>query len=104
MDEIEKDKNTPLSPVTARLIALRRPAGAAEAIIGFLPFTDDPLLLNEIQAALDAVVVTDGKTDPAAVRALDDHFAVRRGAAAEALCVAARSEPARNTLRLCAGC
>src|SRR5438067_10621024 len=27
--------------VTARLVALRRPAGSAEAILGFLPFTED---------------------------------------------------------------
>ncbi len=98
--EIEQDKNTPLSPVTARLVALRRPAGAAEAILGFLPFTEDQALLAEAQVALNAVAYSEGKVDPAVLRALEDQYAVRRGAAAEALCQVATPENQAAARRL----
>jgi HEAT repeat protein len=100
MNEIEKDKNTPLSPVTARLIALRRPAGAAGAILGFLPFTEDHLLLDEAQAALNAVAHVDGKAEPAVLRALEDRYPMRRAAAAEALCQVATPEHQAAVRRL----
>ena len=43
--------------------------------------------MADVQTALDAVAYTDGKAAPALVKALGDKAAVRRGAAAEALCV-----------------
>ena len=87
LQEIEKDKAAPLSPVAARVVALRKPPGAAEALLAYLPFCDDEALLGEVQAALNAVAYTDGKPAPSLVKALEDKAAVRRGAAAEALCV-----------------
>jgi HEAT repeat protein len=82
---IEGDEATPLSPVTVRLIALRQPAGAAEALLAFLPFAEDDTLAAEVQAALNAVTWAAGKADPAVLGALEDKSAVRRAAAAEAL-------------------
>ena len=90
--EIENDKSVPLSPVTARLIALRKPAGAAEAILGFVPFTEDQALVAEVQAALNAVAHVEGKAEPAVLKALEDRYPARRGAAAEALCQIASAE------------
>jgi HEAT repeat protein len=86
LDEILQDKNTPLSPMAARVIALRKPTGSAEAIIGFVPFTDDESLLAEVQTALNAVTWKEGKPDPAVLKSLDDKVPQRRAAAAEALC------------------
>ncbi len=83
---IEGDAATPLSPVTVRLIALRKPAGAAEALLAFLPFADDESLAAEVQAALNALTWSAGKPDPAVLRALGDKAPARRAAAAEALC------------------
>jgi HEAT repeat protein len=83
---IEMDTATPLSPVTPRLVALRKPAGAAEALLAFLPFAEDPGLVEEVQSALNAVTYRGAKADPAVVKALQDKVAVRRAAAAEALC------------------
>ncbi len=87
LQEIEKDKAAPLSPVAARVVALRKPPGAAEVLLAYLPFCDDEALLAEVQAALNAVAYDQGKPAPALVKALEDKAAVRRGAAAEALCV-----------------
>jgi hypothetical protein len=80
------DKVAPLSPVTARLIALRKPKGAAEAILAYLPFADEESLVEELQAALNAVAFKGGKADPAVVKALADRQPVRRAAAGQALC------------------
>jgi HEAT repeat protein len=83
---IEGDAATPLSPVTVRLIALRKPAGAAEALLAFLPFAEEEALAAEVQAALNAVTWAAGRPDPAVLRALEDKAPARRAAAAEALC------------------
>jgi HEAT repeat protein len=85
LDEILQDTKTPLPPMAARVVALRKPAGSAEAILGFVPFTDDEALLIEVQQALNAVTWQAGKPDPAVVKALDDKLPQRRAAAAEAL-------------------
>jgi HEAT repeat protein len=83
---LEHDRSVPLSPVTVRLIALRRPPGTAEALLAYLPAAEDEALTAELQQALDAVATAGGKADPALVRALADPAGARRGAAAGALC------------------
>ena len=72
---------------TARLAALRRPDGAAEAMLGFLPYADDDDgMVAEVKSALTALALDpNGKPEPALVKALGDPVAVRRAAAAEAL-------------------
>jgi HEAT repeat protein len=86
LDAIEMDKTTPLSPVTARLIALRKPTGAAEALLAYMPFADDDSLLDELQSALNMVAYPKGKAHPALIKALADKQPLRRAAAAQALC------------------
>ncbi|MSR54549.1 MAG: hypothetical protein EXS09_14860 [Gemmataceae bacterium] len=70
-----------------RLVALRRPAGAASAMLGYLPFADDDdRMIAEVNTALTALVLdSNGKPDPAMVSALTDALPARRSAAAEAL-------------------
>src|SRR5262245_53237761 len=83
--EIEKAQTGPLSPVTARLVAYRKPEGAVTMLLKFLPFADDEAVLAEVQGALNAVAYPDGKPEPALVEALADKLPLRRAAAAEAL-------------------
>jgi HEAT repeat protein len=90
---IEKDKAVPLSPVIPRLVALRKPAGAAEVMLAYLPEAEDELTVNELAAALAAVAVQDGQPNPALVKALDDRQPLRRGVAAEALWQSGLAEP-----------
>jgi HEAT repeat protein len=82
----------PLSPVIPRLVALRKPPGAAEALLGFVPFAEESLVGEETLAALAAVAVRDGKAEPVLVRALEDKLPLRRAAAAEALWRAGAAE------------
>ena len=84
---MERDKNMPLSPITPRLIALRKPAGAAETLLAFVPYADEESALPEVQLALNTVAFKNGKPDPAVIRCLSDAHGPRRAAAAEALCL-----------------
>lgn len=72
---------------SARLTALRRPDGAAEAMLGFLPYADDDDgMVAEVKAALTTLALDpNGKPDSALVKALGDGVSIRRATAAEAL-------------------
>jgi hypothetical protein len=100
LQEMEKEPGVPLSPLVPVLLALRKPAGAAEALLAFLPCAEDALLAGEVQAALNAVVAASPTLDPVVVRGLEDGAAVRRGAVAEALCLAGRGEQLPAVRRL----
>ena len=64
----------------------RKPAaGAAAALLDFVPFVDDEYVLDEFGPALARVAVTDTRPDAALVAALKDANPVRRAVAAEAL-------------------
>ncbi len=89
-----------LLTAAARALAARKPAGAAAALLGYLPFADSTELVQEIQAALAAVAAPGGKPDPAVVRGLGDSAGVRRAAAGMALCRAAPGEQAPAVRKL----
>ncbi|MFO0877306.1 MAG: HEAT repeat domain-containing protein [Gemmataceae bacterium] len=82
---IEMEKIAPLSPVTARLIALRKPRGAVETLLAYMPFADEDSIADELQTALNAAAFPGGKAHPAIVKALEDRSPARRAAAAQAL-------------------
>jgi HEAT repeat protein len=86
LDQIGKSPGKPMLATDARLLALRKPAGAAGVLLAYLPFAEDVSLADEIRTALAAVTVRDGKAESAIVKGLDDPLTVRRTAAAEALC------------------
>jgi HEAT repeat protein len=75
----------------ARLLASRKPAGASEVLIGYLPYAEDETTFQEVEAALVAVALVNGKPDSAIVHALKDRLALRRGTAAAVLCQAGGS-------------
>jgi HEAT repeat protein len=85
LQAIAKVDRPPLPTVAARLAALRKPAGAVETLLAFLPWTEDDQLAGEVEQALTVLAVQDGKVDPALLRALEDDFPVRRAIAAQVL-------------------
>jgi HEAT repeat protein len=95
LELIEGPQAAGLPVEAARLLAARRPAGAAEALLGYLPFADNDTVFEEVEAALLAVALHDGKLDPAVPAALKDPRAVRRGVAAQVLCRAGGGAHAR---------
>ncbi|MBX9580416.1 MAG: PQQ-like beta-propeller repeat protein [Gemmataceae bacterium] len=68
-----------------RAVMKLKPAGAAGALLGFLPLADSEQLADDIRAALVPLAAPAGKPDPAVVAALADPSAVRRAAASVAL-------------------
>lgn len=69
----------------ARTLARKKPAGAIEALLAFLPQAAGYEVEREIRCALVFLARPNGKPDPALVKALEDKDARRRQAAAEAL-------------------
>jgi HEAT repeat protein len=75
-----------LPAAAARLVALRKPAGAAEVLLAYLPFGDDQSVIEEVGKALAVLAFPEGKPDPALLKALDDPVPLRRALAGAALC------------------
>ncbi|MFO0926731.1 MAG: HEAT repeat domain-containing protein [Gemmataceae bacterium] len=91
LGQIEGTAAAALAANAARLLAARKPAGAAEALLGYLPFAEDEPTFQELELALVALALRDGKPDPAILAALKDRLAIRRGTAAQVLCQATGS-------------
>jgi hypothetical protein len=74
-----------LPVVAARLLALRKPAGAVEALLAYVACTEDETMRGEVAGALRRLAGTGGKGDPVLVKALQDAAPVRRAIAGEVL-------------------
>lgn len=92
LSAIERVPSATLAAAVARLIAKRKPEGAAGALLAYLPLADDEAVADEVRDALAAVALAGEKPDPLLVQALDDPQPVRRAAAAEALIRTRRPE------------
>jgi HEAT repeat protein len=83
---IEGASGAAIPAAAARVLASRKPAGAAEALLAYLPFADDQAVADTVSQAIAALAFAEGKPDPALVSALQDPVPVRRAVAGEALC------------------
>jgi HEAT repeat protein len=86
LQAIEGPGGAAVAAAAARLLAVRKPAGAAEVLLAYLPFADDQTVAEAVTHALTAVAFPDGKVAPAVLHALADPVPVRRAAAVDALC------------------
>jgi hypothetical protein len=95
---IEPNPSATVAVAAARLLAVRRPPGAVEALLGYLPAAEDEVVADAVRAALAALARPDGRPEPALAAALADRSPARRAAAVQALI---RSAPAgeREALR-----
>jgi hypothetical protein len=85
LSSIETGLRPELVAAAARLLAARGPAGAAPALLAYLPGAPDAEAEEEGQVALLALTAKEGKPGPAVVAALEDKAPSRRGAAALAV-------------------
>jgi hypothetical protein len=83
---IETPPDGPQVRAAARLVAERRPPGAAAVLLDYLPARAEETTAEALRTALAAVALRDGKPEPALVRALTDEAPARRAAAGAALC------------------
>src|SRR5262249_4926401 len=81
LKHVEGSDSASLTSAAVRLLAARRPDGAAAALLGYLPYADDDRVAEEVQSVLATLAVRDGKPDPAVTAALEDKNPVRRAAA-----------------------
>lgn len=85
LKRMEKVPHAAVAAAAVRTLAKLKPKDAAAALIGFLPMADSDEVAEEIQTALTALAVVDGKAEPALVTALGDKSVLRRAAAYVAL-------------------
>src|SRR5437867_12366319 len=52
VQQLEKDPSGLIPNGAARLLAMRRPPGAAEALLAYVPFAEDETEADELQGAL----------------------------------------------------
>jgi hypothetical protein len=82
---LEKIPHTAVAAAAVRRVVQLKPAGAAAALVAFLPLADGPAQADDIRAALVELAAPGGKAEPALVAALSDPSPVRRSAAYVAL-------------------
>jgi hypothetical protein len=85
LKQIEKVPGAELSAAAARAVAKKKPDGAVDVLLAFLPFADDETVADEIHETLAALAAGGGKGDPALLKALDDPRPTYRSTAGEAL-------------------
>jgi hypothetical protein len=83
--QIEAASTPDLVAAAGRVLAARRPAGAAAALLDYLPAAVDDAPVTAVGNALAAVGVHRGKPEPELLRALTDEAPSRRAGAGVAL-------------------
>ena len=100
IEDIEANRSSGVTSAAARVLALRRPDGAAASLLAYLPSNDEDIVEESVFAALREVGLHDGKPDPAVTAALTDRQAIRRAAAAHVQGRAKDAADRRLTARL----
>jgi HEAT repeat protein len=90
--QIDRGTSSSLVAAAVRVLVARKPSGTVEMLLAYLPQAEDESVSDEVRSALAALAMRDRKPDPLLVEALNDKTAIRRGAAAEALCKAGAKE------------
>jgi HEAT repeat protein len=85
LELIEREEPNPLPQAAARLLALRKPEGTVETLLGYLAVAESEDLGVQLTDLLAAVACPGGKADGAILKALTDKSPLRRTAAAQAI-------------------
>ena len=101
--QIDEGTASASTAAAIRVLARQKPDGAAAALLDFLPAAGEEELAEQARLSLADLAVRDGKADPALVRALTDASAMKRGAAAFALCRGRGGGPAAGRAEAAAG-
>jgi hypothetical protein len=89
----ESGTSTAIPAAAARLLATRKPPGAAEVLLAYLASAANDVVADEVRTALAAIAVRAGQPEKVLVEALSSPVPLRRGAAGEALGRAAAALP-----------
>lgn len=102
LQAIEDTAPSPVPPTVLKLLALRRPEGAVQALLAYAPFMNSEQEREQMCEVLHQIAFADGKTSSELVKTLQDPLSVRRSVAAVVLCRRGSLEhlgEARNLLR-----
>lgn len=80
--EIERGRGAALPAAAVRLLVERKAPGAVEALLAYLPFTDDAAVEEEVVGGLTRLTSSEGRVSAAVEAALQDPLPARRSAAA----------------------
>jgi hypothetical protein len=86
---VEKAGEAALASAAARLLAVRKPRGAAPVLLAYLADAPDEDVAEDVVVTLTALARSDGASEAAVAAALTDAAPARRAGAAEALTRAA---------------
>ena len=76
----------------ARLLAVRKPGGAIEALFAYLPIAECVGITDEVRNALASLAGADAKHAAVLLKGLQDPLPLRRAVAAEVLCKSAAAD------------
>jgi hypothetical protein len=100
LELIERSRTTGLVLAAVRMLADRKPEGAAEIALGYLPFAEEDSVEEALLVCLGEVGVRQGKPDRSLIVALADRELIRRAAAAHILGRLEREEERQVVRRL----
>jgi HEAT repeat protein len=86
LQAIEGAGRTAIPAAAARLLAQRKPTGAAAALLEYLPQAPEESIVQTLETALGQVGFHEDQIDPALEKALTDAVPIRRGIAATVIC------------------
>jgi hypothetical protein len=81
----QRETEAATTMAAARMLARKKPAGAAEVLLAYLPRASSPEIDREVRFALRVLAKSHNPADPALLKALEDKDPRLRQAAAEAL-------------------
>src|SRR5262249_48872605 len=96
---IENGPGPILSAAVVRVVARKRPEGAVEVLLRFIPFADDEALEDDTFEALAQVGLREGKIHPLLLKAKSDVVPARRAAAGLVLGRATEEATRDNVIR-----
>src|SRR5262249_19676986 len=90
--KILEDEPSNVTGAAVRLLAARKPQGTCEALLAYLPHSENDSVMDDIRAALVGVAYITkegkdkGKPEPSMLKALEAPHPLRRANAVKALC------------------
>ena len=85
LQQIDQGLTSVVTSAAVRMLAKRKPDGAAQALIDYVAVAEDETVAEEVRHALAALALRDGKPEPVLVAALADKSPAKRAAAGAAL-------------------
>ena len=86
LQQIKGGVGNGVETAAVRMLAIRKPAEAAEALLAFLSVVESNAMADEVADALASMMRREGRPDKAVVAALGNKMSLRRAIAAVALC------------------